>query len=197
MKPYFFESNPDGEPDGDPEVGETYWPRTAEDLWPGQIVHIKSDDNLGMNRATRKLFLNSKVEYDALDYEPGFDYTGRIGVMRVYQSVDGELFDGYLVDIRPMDPRNMRGYDLLDADASYDGEKPPESNTISVFGHVYLNVEGKYSFKGDPRLEEIARYLAEEVDKVFWSDSTTEVELQPDEDVDHDEESAPIPDIEQ
>jgi len=191
----FFESiNPDGEPDDTPEVDETYWPRNARNLWPYEVVHPESDSNLGMDNKTKKLYLNGSNQYTSRDHEPGFDYTGRIGVMRVYQlGADGEIIDGHLVDIRAMDPRDLRAYDLPDVGVLHNGKKP-ENDLIPVLGHIYFDAEGSLSFRGDRELEEAAWYLTEMVDAVFWKDSTTELELQADEGLAHDEESAPVTD---
>jgi hypothetical protein len=175
MADFFKEINPDGPEFGPPRLAENYWPIHPMDLYPDDIAYPRTSMFLIRDATSNALYINGDHSFDSESFKPTKYSAGRVGLMRVYQPDEAGVIDAFIVDIRPInrgtiDAVTFTTYSKDDivhsTQAIIENAKWHNKNPIAVRAYIYRDMNGNNAFRGDERLVDAARRLAEAVDQL-------------------------------
>lgn len=151
-----------------PILPEYFRKNTIEGLMPSTPVYpyayaIKSDTASGV------LHVNKSIEIDGDAQDPNY-FGERTGLMRVLETHDGEVVDGYVADLRHIHAGKIDSQIIYrtsesgqDIDA-YDGPQLLDTDMQPLLAAVFNDPDGNPHFVGDSRMVSHAEALMAHVD---------------------------------
>ena len=139
-----------------PRLPEHYKKRRMIDMWPDETVHLYSGAVVA-DKDTGYLFINrhNTLEEDAA--APTY-YGNRVGIMRIYAPVDGELKDGFIADLRFAVGGHISEQMVTAPEAANEFDKKMVEQQIEehkfepLLAAIVLNIDGEEQYIGDPSL---------------------------------------------
>ncbi len=161
-----------------PILPEYFKKVTLEGLLPQEMAFPYSH-LIGFDALTQVLCIKSRMDIDTDAPEPDY-MTGRAGVLRVHEVIDGQLVSGFIADLRHVRYGDLDSLvfnlpeDAGDIDKEYHDKNIEEDGIQPLLAAVFIDPDDNLHYMGDRRLQERTQALIERVDEL----ATDEVELE-------------------
>ncbi len=166
-----------------PVLPEHYRAEKVSGMMPDQIIFPNSGGLYSVDKATGAIYVD--LDHKVVEYEvnPTFFGIDRSALMKVLLAEEGKEVEGYIADLRHINPGCIYEKLLTFTDGMTDSEKQfvegQNRTNVPLLGAIFTDLDGKEYYQGDPRLVSHAARLAVELDHLQeTTDSTLRSEIE-------------------
>lgn len=128
-------------------------------ILPNEMVYPMVGSAIEVDFKTGLMFVDTHCAVDKHDHDPPTYLATRVGIMRIHERIDGEIFDGFIADCRRIPQGEMYIANLVADDDAEEWEKHVKKEKMEKRGLtpllavVFYDYDQQPDFRGDEKLK--------------------------------------------